>query len=243
MDWIWQNVSDERKFVLEENISPYFEIYGDNENQNMICVNPLIRFGSIFRGNEVISFLMENTDVCNAVFRNLAIFDRMNGLSYKETVINIISREIEKGVYGEEIKELFFSDILDDSERKKILSYMYRYHVDGEIKCLISEVFFDIFGKNIGYDEKIVNFEDISASCIVVVTKGEPEIYYSKDKDRYYFYCGKGKKEEKKFRLLKLLFADVEDDIFDMYNHCFGVVGEEKENFGVYPVMDDTIMI
>jgi len=34
-----------------------------------------------------------------------------------------------------------------DSERKKILSYMYRYHVDGEIKCLISEVFFDIFGK------------------------------------------------------------------------------------------------
>ena len=60
-----------------------------------------------------------------------------------------------------------------------------------------------------------------------------------------YCYCGSQDTiyNRNKFNLIKLLFANVDDNIKDIWGNCFGIIGECRKYVSSYPVIGKSAMI
>jgi len=262
MSWIWQKYSKDNKFVINGKINPYSEIFEDYSNEKVFYVNVMQRFSEIFFNivepeseneylNDEYNTIENEKEIFSQAVHFLAKLDMLNGISYIEIACDLIRSEIKNGAYGKEIRDLFFSDCLNEHERKRILMYMYNRNEQNQNESLLIPVFMEFFNcieravyKGGSADK---NSSDLKNPKIIIgFAKPCPEVYYRKSNETFYYYFGgseENQKNIKKFRLIKLLFADVEENIVDVWGKCFGIIGETNIYAGAYPEINQIRLI
>lgn len=252
MSWIWQDYSIDNKYYIKDRFSAYSETFID-ENSKNISFNPWLRFTEIFIdsvNNEVslkeLQWLLQHQEVINAIVHYLAQCDLLNGMSYIEIVKDLIYSEILNGTYGEKIKSLFI--LLNEKDQSKIVEYLYEYHNQKEKTSIFNQVFLEMFK----YDDDTIFYYDSLNSCntkkeelLLGFVENNPEIYYNSYNMITYCYCGSQDTiyNRNKFNLIKLLFANVDDNIKDIWGNCFGIIGECRKYVSSYPVIGKSAMI
>ncbi len=251
MNWIWENYSPKNKFVINQKIDPYSEVLSDVSDDFKYYINILIRFGqifSVFDGKENTEELSEkNSGLFNIALHYLAHLDMLNGLDLNEFLCCILRSEIKNNIYGTEIKNLFFSDCVTEKERKIILKYFLEYRFSCENEELFSRIFLELFSIDdltkynvkFEFNKPLKSAED---GLIAGFVKPSPEIYYNSQKNLYYYYCGNSKNKAK-FRLIRLMFSEVTDNIIDIWGKCFGVIGENNKFSASYPEAGNFVVL
>lgn len=254
MDWIWQNYSTDNFFICDYIINPYFEIRMDCDIDNILYVNTMIRFNDLFQNlisidekdvseyNDFDEFL-ENSKSCsvnNIVVHYLAHLDMLDGISADRVAMDIIRDEINANLYGKEVSRLFNSSCVTEDERELILWLILNRYKNNNKESVLGRVFTDFFDTRkyaVMCDELNHNVQcpDGCTTVIGTVVKPSPEVYYRKSTETVYYYCASIRGFNDKFRLLKLLFADIEENIIDVWGKCFGIIGNNDENTGSYP--------
>lgn len=242
MSWIWEDYSEENEFIINRKIAPYLEVFSPDYGTDELYVNILIRFSDIFSNlcedDASPAIYEDNRKVFNASVHFLAHMDRLNGLNAEEFSYYLLSDEIKSGVYGSEVKELFFSECVTPKERRTILKYFRRYQNGDQREDYMPVIFLELF-RNSHYEKfnkslYITGGHDDDESVEVGFIKPSSEIYYDSEKNVYYYYCGNNYNKNK-FRLIKLMFSDVTDEIIDIYGKNFGLIGEKEYYRSAYP--------
>ncbi|MDE6796726.1 MAG: hypothetical protein K2J36_01750 [Ruminococcus sp.] len=249
MSWIWQDYSKDKKYINDLFFDVFSECYDFNGETH---TNVFRRFETIFRDLRVIT---EKQGLFNVMVHFLAQQDRLNGLDFDELMCNVLAEEINRGAFGNEVKELINSDCIDDNERRYIIFNLYEYKISGERTSPFEEMllylfrnsdfedFTECFGLSVKFRKKEnipdgVNNFSVSENKDLFRVKSYPETYYRRSNDTNYYYCGKKtQKKENKFRLIKLLFADVTENIEPIWDNCFGIIGAEDDECAS-PVID-----
>ncbi len=255
MDWIWQNYSEENLFVINSRISPYFEVFRDKtENQNIIFVNYLIRFEEIFK-----NYRFDNSEInlneygstaeeaiANIAVHFLAELDMLNGISSDLIILDMIRNEIKNGAYGSEVKELFFSDCVTDEEREDILRLLLKRYENDQIEPTLGQIFtrfFDTLKLAVPNGNETIGDNDDTCYAVFAYAKPSPEIYYRKSTETTYYFSAYNKVNHDKFILLKLLFADVNDNIEERFGKNFGLISNQWKHTASYPEIGNVTML
>ena len=262
MGYIWEKYSKENKFLVKEGERSSFvesyEISNDSDKAKSFIVNLALRFSSIFsfdKNDELLSEFSDNNssltqerhcelsndsvaiqknyeELINIITHYLAQRDIINGTYYTDTYLLIIQDEIKKGAYGEEAKERYSK--LSDIDKRLILKYIELKHNQKNLKYLFSSVFMDMFGR-------INNMFNEKTEWDSSYTEHSAEIYYNNYKNTFYYFCAaeKTEKNENRFELAKLLFADCRKNIVPIWGkYCFGVIDEYFPKEAAIPVID-----
>ena len=255
MDWIWENYSTENVYICDYVVNPYFEVYGEYDTTNIFYVNTSIRFGDIFEdtgrldirditeyGNPYEFFgESRSCNIDNIVIHYLAHLDRLDGISAERIKMDIIRQEIDENLYGSEINRLFNSGCVTESERDMILWLMLRRYGSDMKEPTLSQIFtyfFDTRRYAIPYTEREDDTGLPEGDVITgTVVKPAPEIYYRKSNETVYYYSADIKGFAGKFRLLRLIFSDIEENIVDIWGKSFGIIGSSFYS-GSYPQTD-----
>ena len=244
MSYIWNNYSEKNKFSIGQgfNKSSFIEAYKLNNGETI--VNLLLRFSSIFSLDENILNdchceplkeawqSIDFSEVINIFTHYLAQKDLINGTYYTDYYLLLIQDEIKKGAYGDEVKERYSK--LSDLDKRLNLKYIELKHKQKNLKDLFPSVFMDMFGR-------INNMFNEKTEWNSSYTEHSAEIYYNKYKDTYFYFCAaeKTEKNENRFELAKLLFADCRNNIVPIWGkYCFGVIDEYFSKEAAIPVID-----
>lgn len=203
------------KFESSDNLSPYMELNFDEINfdelkkdgdKYIVPVNPFLRFGSTF------DILMNNSykgpkKIIN-IFKNLILhfmgdLDSFEGRSVRENQVEFLIRDVEKGAFGREIRNLFFS--FNEAERYKIGEKLYDLYGFQEMLEAYKETVKEIFGGSIIYDN---NFSK------------EEIVVYINSKDT--------EENKNKFKCINLLFLPIGLKTRIFWENHFGIIGVEK---------------
>ena len=98
--YIWENYTPLKKFYVGKKISPYMEVL--NNTENIVEVNPLLRFEGIFSELEK---AVETQNLENILFHYLVMLDTIKGLDKKQIFLNRLEEEIQAGDWGEFVQE------------------------------------------------------------------------------------------------------------------------------------------
>ena len=264
MSYIWENYSENNKFSIGNDVekSSFIEAYkikkdwiatptacNDETSEETIVVNLMLRFASIFSLNDDSWIATQSTtarnddcesksneylrdEIINIIVHYLAQKDLINGTYYTDYYLLLFQDEIEKGAYGEEVRDRFSK--LSDLDKRLILKYMSLKHKQNNINDLFSDVFMDMFGR-------INNMFNEKTEWNSSYTKHSAEIYYSRDKNTYYYFCAAepSEKNKNRFEIAKLIFADCRKNIEPVWGkYCFGVIDEYILNEAAIPVID-----
>ena len=243
MDWIWQNYSTENIYICDYIVNPYFEIYSDYDRNNIFYVNTVIRFENLFEDINLLDekdiseyynpyeFFGESKScsISNMAVHYLAHLDMLDGISADKMAMDIIRSEIDDNLYGKEINRLFNSSCVTEDERELILWLMLKRYRNDMKEPILAQIFTDFFDtRRYAVPCEELN-QDISFSGDYVITgtvvKPAPEIYYRKSNETVYYYCADIRGFADKFRLLRLIFSDIEENIIDVWGKCFGIIG------------------
>lgn len=241
MSWIWQDYSKDKKYVNDLFYDMFSECYDYNGETH---TNVFRRFETVFSDLRAIT---GKPELFNVIIHFLAQQDRFNGLDFDELMCNVLAEEINRGAFGNEVKRLINSDCVDDNERRYILFNLYEYKVAGERTSPFEEMllylfrnpdaddFMECFALSVKFrkrESRQDNCQNINVSDDIELLriKSYPETYYRRSNDTIYYYCGeKTQKKEDKFSLIKLLFADVTENIEPIWNNCFGIIGADDD--------------
>lgn len=259
MDWIWQDYSTENVYICDYIVNPYFEVYSDYDKSDIFYVNTAIRFDNIFEDMKLLDvkdiseyenpyeFFEESRScsISNIMVHYLAHLDMLDGITADKLAMDIIRQEIEENLYGKEINRLFNSSDITDSERDLILWLMLKRYRNDMKEPVLAQIFTDFFDTRryaIPYNETTDNISVPAGEIIGTVVKPAPEIYYRKSNETVYYYCADIKGFKDKFRLLRLIFSDIEENITDVWGKCFGIIGSSFYS-GSYPQIDGIRLI
>lgn len=212
MSWIWHNYTKDRKFFCGKNFAPYDEMNIPYNDENEAYVNVLFRFSDIFDAD-----LIEKIDEesFNIIIHFLVGLDRLKGISTEDIEEGLIFSELISERYGIRIKELF--TFMNDSDQKKILRYIRKRKKGDKFGTTFIDIFLNLFDT------------------------GEQVVFFEKSTKNTYCYCGRDDCEynRKKFELIKLLFADINCRINELWGNCISVIGEERKYMYSVPIIDE----
>ncbi len=130
------------KIVLK---NPYFGIYNTSKNEYAININ-CEKFLSIFldSSNDIAFFQKsENEKIIDLIFHYIATIDKFNSVTSIFFKKYKYYREIEKGIYGESIKEDFIK--LDEKTKNIILYYINEYESNNNRINIYEKVLNEVF--------------------------------------------------------------------------------------------------
>lgn len=118
MSYIWENYDENNKYVINNSVTPYLEVFDNSTHE--IAVNPLLRFASIFE--DIITNLSEYADSLNNVaLHYLAMMDKSFGMNYFQMLLEKIRNDFINGYYGQKVKNLW--EIMNDKDKNTSLYY------------------------------------------------------------------------------------------------------------------------
>ncbi|MFX3633302.1 MAG: iron-dependent peroxidase [Candidatus Pristimantibacillus sp.] len=190
--------------------SPYMELSLVDINairvEREIEVNPYYRFYDIFRD----MFALDNeecTELRNTLFdimiHFLADIDLMQGMNRREYYIRFVLKDMEDGLFGEDVKRGL--DLFDRDEKEIIAANVLRLYETGEAVYLLKDTMRKLFRRSTIY----VNCEE---------------------KDELVFYVGQKESYETKARieLVRRIFLPIRFDTEIYWEHHFGIQGYEE---------------
>lgn len=221
MNYIWdillkadkENIPrEEIQFILANVCSPYMEISFIDLNTNslpedkVIEVNPYYRFYDIFKDLFDIN-IDESRQLREVLFdivlHYLGKLDLNQGISKQEFYKNFLMRDIENGVFGEELRvniKLFKKEEID-----YILTNLIALYKTGASLHLFNKVLNKVFKNN--------------------------RVYINQDNPKeMYIYLGKHKTHElnKKIETIINVFLPINTNAFIYWDHHFGILGAEN---------------
>ena len=206
--------SDEFKFKLSEILSPYIELNLtaitqikkgiETEETKILEVNPFIRFADIF-------YILLNPDeykynkklrdsFFNILIHFLGELDLYLGQNKKDIIIKEMVKNIEKGAFGEEVKENF--KVFKEYEKVIIADGLYCMYNYLDTLEAFKKVFKEIFPDSIIYDK-------LTSQTNIVI----------------YLNYKKNKKNQEKVKFIQELFLPLGLDIDLFWEKHFGVIG------------------
>lgn len=203
MSYIWEEYSADKTYIIvEKENCPYIEVM--QNTTSIVSVNPMLRFSKIFDSihNEENSVLIECFDkIENIVFHFLAQLDKQKGLNYERCIIENIKSEILNNYYGYDIKHLFLS--LNSNDQETIL--------------------FEVF-QRLTHDSKSFFMDCISKLFPIA------SLCYETKTDIYYLYLGAKKTDYnlKKYKIVELLFWNINMKIEIIWKNHYGIVGNQN---------------
>lgn len=225
MNYIWDTVIKAKKlgikeerlrFVLAKEYSPYMEMSfcainellenESKEEEISIELNPYYRYHEIFKNMFSLEY-DENRELKEEIFdwciHYLAKVDVNHGLNLREFLRIFVSEEIEKGIYGKEIKEdweMFSSEEKEFVAHKIIDTYQLGHQIQ-PMKEAISYIFPDSY---------IYTNHMEKAEILVYVGK--------KRRERY----------ERQMRFLENMFLPLEYSCRTYWSNHFGIIGMDE---------------
>lgn len=213
MAYIWQNYNKENYYYISgENASSYQEVWEDNRE---LPVNIYNRFIDIFYPEELDQkdyfgkmeqkyINDEKTkDIVNIIIHQLAIWDRLSGITLEDIKMALLYDDIKTGLYGKN-----FMSMIDDLKKEDlyiILKGLVKSNSLSNRETLFDEILHLLFGKVILYKKSMNN--------IIIV-------YIEKLRNSY---------REEIFNIVKYLFADMQLEIEVFWgNEHFGVIGNNS---------------
>lgn len=209
MSYIWEKYSEDAKYHISGDVCPYIEVF-DSDGLR-IGVNPLIRFSQIFNstfesdeGSFVFDTLLELLGgecvekIVDVIFHYLAQLDKTKGLDLNQRMIEKISEEIDKGLWGEKAKDLVGKMTTDDKE--KILHVLcYRVQNDNQ------SYFMEAIGRAFS----------VSSLC------------FDKKTNKNYLFIGMEESDYNvnKLELIKLFFWSINRDLTVIWKYHYGIIG------------------
>jgi hypothetical protein len=201
-------VSKEKiNFTYPQRFSPYMEMSFEHLNEvdfiSEVEVNPYYRFLEVFKGY----YHPDNLDdleirgiLFDLIVHYLAELDSHMGLTKVEYHINFVIRDIERGIFGDLVREQFKTCSL--LEKKQVANNVLRFYITGEGIYLFQDSIKKLF-------EKATIFANINDKDMLLVHLAVPET----------------KEREQKVQLLKTIFLPFKYEIRIYWEHLFGVIG------------------
>lgn len=199
MAYIWEKYSADKEYATGKKICPYLEVYNDSPQRAE--VNPLLRFSGIFEWlhNEALKETINNQEELeNVVFHYLAQLDRCKGMNCLQVIIERTRNEICNGYFGAEAEQLWKN--LNYNDREIVL-----YELAQRLLADNHTFFMDAMNK----------LFPLSSLC------------YEKDTKIYYLYIGVKNTDynQTKFKLLKVLFWNVNYILKPIWEKHYGIIG------------------
>lgn len=198
------------KFLAAKSYSAYMELSDKylnfNKVENEVEVNPYYRFYEIFKDMFNIN---NNSDtefrevLFDIAMHFLAEIDVMQGMNKREYYIRFIIEDIERGIFGEEIKDKF---ALFDKEEKNIIAHnILKLYITAEALYLLKDTIRKIFKNSTIY----VNYE-------------------KKDELLFYIPYTRNDINEAKVDLIKEFFLPIKFHTEIYWKDHFGIIGVEE---------------
>lgn len=219
MNYIWDLVIKAKNGGIQQKdlyfmpaavYSPYMELsYEDLNTQwvdSTIEINPYYRFHSIFYQLLDVN-VSENEELRKTLFdivvHLLADIDVMHGMSKREYYIRFLIKDIEMGVFGEEVK-LHFT-YFQQLEKEIVANHVLRIYETGEKIFLLKETISQLFPRSTVY-----------ANC--------------NERDEILIYIGQKETEEAraKIELILALFLPVLFHVELYWQYHFGIIEIEE---------------
>ncbi|MCQ5210860.1 MAG: hypothetical protein UCI88_10750 [Megasphaera massiliensis] len=203
MSQIWQDYDKQKRYIVDTNpVSPYVEVF--STRGQVVQVNPLLRFSEILRPlcqpREGLNEAVCK-DIQNWLLHYLAHLDRLQGVTAGALKRETVGEDIRRGRYGQEVQQGYKCLTADE---KAILLQAVLQHEEGTMS-----------GRSV-YRLTLQRFFP------------EARVYYQEgDEFLVYIPAAKSEINEKKVRLLELLFLDwlLETKVF--WQRHFGIIGHE----------------
>lgn len=218
MNYIWElAIRAERQgysikdltFLMAEVYSPYMELslseLNKTEVPKFVEINPYYRFYAIFKDLfEPDDFEAEELrkTLFDIIIHFLSKIDRLQGMNKTEYYMNFIIADLERGTFGEQIRESFI--FFKSSERNIIARNIYRMYKTGQMLHLLKDTVGQVFNRSIIY----VNYE-------------------VKDELLFFLDYQKTIQNEKKLTLITEIFLPVRFRIEVYWNYHFGVIDND----------------
>lgn len=193
MSYIWNNYSDNNRYVLSDNRNNFgTEIVGIN--QNTFQVNVLIRLYDVFFPNDFVNSenslktLMDKylydpvyIDIFNIISHVHAFFDINSGMTTQDLISICIDKQIWDGDFGKKIRELY--SLCDKKIRYHLLNYyskmMLSKGTSESFECYIETVFKEV---NQYYDNE-------TNTSIIYIHKEKNEVNLAAVELALFFLC------------------------------------------------------
>lgn len=214
-EYLWAGSGKNIKFISEEGYSPYLEINGDFLNEfrmeNEIKVNPFVRFNVIF--SRFLEIFQETGEkkykeirgrFINEVLMCLREMDYITGTTIVDIYCEKILKDIEGGVFGDELRGDFKT--LTEEEKNAIVLLYYDKIVTGkESFAVFSNGIKCFFPDSIIYQKK-----------------------YERKKVVIYINREKKKENRNKVKIMENLFLPLGVKVKYYWKNHFGVINVEK---------------
>lgn len=237
MSYIWENNNIKRPFYIDkQSMGCATEAQMSSSAETPVYVNPFLRFSDVFSDDLFVNVRIDN-ETLNCVTHYLAISERLYGDTLTYAHLYCIEEDIINGLYGGTVRADYLS--LNNQHQKMIVQFLFDYQKRGELTDLFDEVFMSFFGRlyrTISGDEL---FDDN-------YTRHSAEIFFSKTRNTYYFYCGTPESDYNSalFRLIKNLFADCSRSIIPIWGrYDLGIVDNEDLTQSTVPIVGQTQLL
>ncbi len=224
--YIW-GTPETVEFKVSEEISPYMEmneyIINQDMNKKILEVNPYLRFFDIFyHFNEICinkdklneECLLFKNDFENKTLLYLRKLDFINGTTILDIYCEKLISEIEKGIYGENLKKYIEEVSIKDREIIAlgiIKRIFYEYEEFKILKIIINNFFKDnIIYRNLDNENEIILY-----------------LNYKRDKQNVY-----------RVKIIKEVFLPLGFELKTYWSHHFGIINLDEvfkiEKMGVF---------
>ena len=208
--YIWEDYQPDKKYSValtaDEIFSPFIENFQLGYEKERY-VNPLIRFGDIFRplfAEQAFQSIAKSDrkELENILFHYLAQLDRKCGISYPAICYYLLDRKIMAGGYGAKIKELYAA--LQEKEQLTIQFYLYKYNQHKRRKYYYKEAVEALFPGS--------------------------RLYFYQDEGKFLVYLpyAQSAYKQKLMQLVELLFMDLTVEVRLFWQYHFGIIGNQK---------------
>lgn len=203
MSQIWQDYDKQKRYIVDTNpVSPYVEVF--NNRGQVVKVNPLLRFSEILlplcQPQEGLNEEARE-EIQNWLLHYLAHLDRLQGVTARALKREAIEADIREGRYGQDVQQNY--------------------------KCLPADEKAILLQAVLHYEEGTMNGRSVYRLTLQRFFPGARVYYQEDDEFLVYIPAAKSDINEKKVRLLELLFLDwlLETKVF--WQRHFGIIGYE----------------
>jgi len=201
MAFIWENYAYFKRYIVGEKISPYMEVFSDNES--VISVNPLIRFSELYCMLESVDCSNLKMDSFqNVLFHYLVSLDLLKGFDQRQIGIDYLRQEIQNGYWGALAENNWKQ--LNEKHQEVLLHSLYMK--------LINDSPDDYF------------FMTVQRLFSVV------SLIYEKSANQYYLYIGERKTEYNQILINFVIgfFWSIQKDIEIVWEKHYGIIGSDN---------------
>lgn len=215
MAYVWEKYNTDNYYYIPKYKQSYYEEIWRN-NGRYVPVNIYNRFSDIFypiefSDNQAMLREAERRykdddkfkDITNIIMHQLALWDRLEGITLEDIEMSLLYDDIREGLYGNKIKNEI--ERLEFDDLYIILKELVKSKMEKNSKVLLDEVLHLLFGKVIFYREN---------------STGKTLIYIEQIRNEY---------RERLYEIAIYLFSDMELEIESFWaNEHFGLIGNES---------------